>query len=85
MTAIIFEHLDQKPDNGVFLDSCFHHCGGSVGFRIQGETQSRAFVRWYEKNDTVQLFQARNWPCQDCCNGMMDLGLYDFDNPNLFR
>jgi hypothetical protein len=36
------------PRNAVFLDSCFHHCGGWGTLRDDtGLTQAAAFAEWY--------------------------------------
>merc|ERR1711879_690452 len=55
---MIDEKVLVNPRNGVFLDSCYHHCGfkacgslfcsGSHEIHIYGETQRSAFKKFYE-------------------------------------
>jgi len=57
----------EQPDNGVFLDSCRHHCGGWNTITIDGLTQCSAFSQWYETR-RGRWFQSRSYPCSECCN-----------------
>jgi hypothetical protein len=66
--------LDPWPRNAVFLDSCFHHCGGWGTLRDDdGRTQAAAFAEWYGAilvggNATTQLYgKLASYPCIECC------------------
>jgi hypothetical protein len=57
--------------NGVFLDSCYHHCWAWNKFRIGGYTQAMAFQQWFEKRHATQSAWIQNstYPCNQCCGG----------------
>jgi hypothetical protein len=55
--------------NGIFLDSCYHHCWAWNRFRIGGYTQAMAFQAWFEKRHATQSMWSQNasYPCHQCC------------------
>jgi hypothetical protein len=53
--------------DSVFLDSCYHHCGGWNSIHINGLTQAQAFKLWYEGSKT-EWFQDQTYPCETCCS-----------------
>jgi hypothetical protein len=66
-----------RAQNGIFLDSCVHHCGG-WGLHQDGDynliannmTGIQAFTSWYTKSTTTQIwFQEAAYPCPTCCTG----------------
>ena len=67
--------LGPHPRSGVFLDSCWHHCGMWDQIRIDGELVSTAFQKWYEglgaRGEDVPI--KRTWKqglpfrCYGCC------------------
>ena len=62
--------LGASPAHGVFLDSCYHHCGGYNSITIGGETQASAFARWYRTSGRPLRAWAQNavYPCAACCS-----------------
>lgn len=62
--------LGTSPAHGVFLDSCYHHCGGYNSITIGGETQASAFARWYRSVGRPQRAwqQGGAYPCDACCS-----------------
>jgi len=68
ITSRLQANLLNRPQNGVFLDSCVHHCWMWSGLRINGSRQADAFQLWYESPGEQQLFiQGQAYPCADCC------------------
>jgi len=69
MTTVIFDNLLANPMHGIFLDSCYHHCGSWGSIVIDGLNQAQAFQAWYE-NDTPNAvhFQNEKYRCDKCCN-----------------
>jgi len=59
--------LDTNPQNSVFLDSCYHHCGDWNTIKIGGLTQAQAFKEWYQGSKNVWV-QGKPYPCQSCCS-----------------
>lgn len=66
--------LGPHPRNGVFLDSCMHHCGSWDQIRIDGELVSTAFAKWYAGLDAPAAAKPkRAWVagkpfgCKGCC------------------
>eukprot|EP01052_Picozoa_sp_SAG31_P008464 SAG31_NODE_429_length_15801_cov_6.878551_3_plen_422_part_00 len=73
-TAIVKRNLLSQPQHGIFLDSCFHHCGGWGSYRAgpQNVTQPMAMKEWYdaigsETHDQKAWIQGRPYPCLECC------------------
>jgi len=58
--------LAPHPGNGVFLDSCFHHCGQWGNIHIDGKNQADAFMGWYNNGKKV-FIQDKPYPCSSCC------------------
>lgn len=47
LTQRLAKTLLLKPQNGAFLDSCAHHCGGYDVIHIRGLNAANAFLQWY--------------------------------------
>jgi len=62
------ELLRPHDHNGIFLDSCFHHCGEWGAIRIDGQNQAQAFQNWYEGSQKKIFFQDMAYPCSACCH-----------------
>lgn len=66
-------HLRPKnvttPQHGLFLESCYHHCGfwGQIG--IDGYTAPTAHMAWLA-NERAIYEQIAPFPCHDCCTIM---------------
>jgi len=58
-----------NPNNGVFLDSCYHHCHGWE-LLINGENVAEVFQRWYESGNNGVEIQGKSYPCTDCCTNL---------------
>ena len=62
-----------RPGNAVFLDACYHHCGGYDVYQIDSMTQAQAVDIWY-KNGSGALPNAgriedlHDYPCKSCCS-----------------
>ena len=54
--------------NGVFLDSCYHHCGEWDEINIDKLTQADAFDKFYHANQINTWYQSQPFPCHDCCS-----------------
>jgi len=80
LTKRIFANLlGPHPQSGVFLDSCWHHCGKWDGIRIDGDVVSSAFQQWYEglgvtprrgaRSSTKRVWQqGESYKCDSCCS-----------------
>jgi len=69
ITSRLQANLLNKQQNGVFLDSCEHHCGLWNGLSVGGVRQPEAFQAWYETPGAQRLFiQGQVYPCTACCN-----------------
>jgi len=66
LVQLVKTTLLNRPQNGVFLDSCYHHCGGWTSIKVNGINQANGFKRWYE-GDNTQYFQDKVYPCNTCC------------------
>lgn len=65
--------LAANPNHGVFLDSCYHHCGDEWdAISIDGQKQSAAFQQWYTTlgvNGAKKFWnQNQVYPCNSCCS-----------------
>jgi len=61
--------LKLRPDSGIFLDSCFHHCGEWGDIVIDGRTQATAFAQWYQNRERNKYYnQKGDYPCTACCH-----------------
>lgn len=74
LTAIVQSQLLSQPQHGVFLDSCFHHCGVWNGPVIDNMKSSIALQEWYNKGSSALpnkgfFNQAKTYPCTECCKG----------------
>jgi len=56
-----------KPHNGIFLDSCEHHCGNWNSMHISGQTQATAFSDFFEGKPKKVWIQGKPYPCASCC------------------
>jgi len=57
-----------QPQHGIFLDSCFHHCGNWGSIRINGLVQATAFQQWYNGQGATKFYnQNEVYPCEACC------------------
>ena len=54
--------------NGVFLDSCYHHCGEWDQIKIDGMQQADAFDKFYHGNEINVWYQSQLFPCNTCCS-----------------
>jgi O-palmitoleoyl-L-serine hydrolase len=77
-TAVVKANLLNQPQHSIFLDSCFHHCGGWGDYHAGPDniTQPFAMKEWYEAMDSGVLaepgtqktwIQGKPYPCQECC------------------
>jgi hypothetical protein len=76
-TAVVRSNLLNQPQHSIFLDSCFHHCGGWDAYRAgpKNITQALAMKEWYEAIGTNSLrdgkqpvwIQDKAYPCLECC------------------
>uniref|UniRef100_A0A6B2L9L2 Pectin acetylesterase n=1 Tax=Arcella intermedia TaxID=1963864 RepID=A0A6B2L9L2_9EUKA len=55
-----------KPENGCFLDSCYHHCGKWDSINIDNTLSGDAFYNWYTKGVGTYI-QDKPFPCDACC------------------
>lgn len=69
LTKIIYANaINTNPQHGMFLDSCFHHCGKWGSIRIDSDVQAVAFQKWYNDHTTKRIWeQKKSYPCTDCC------------------
>jgi hypothetical protein len=57
-----------KNRNGIFLDSCYHHCGGWNDIIINNTNVSIAFQMFYNSNQTTKEYiQNESHLCEKCC------------------
>lgn len=77
-TNVVRSNLLNQPQHSIFLDSCFHHCGGWDSYRAGPDniTQSFAMKEWYESLDSgvspapgeqKTWIQGKTYPCVECC------------------
>jgi len=72
LTALVEHNLLTNPVHGIFLDSCYHHCGMWGSIRIDGQVQATAFEDWYTHGSSGlpnHGFYNQNKPykCDACC------------------
>jgi len=76
MTAVVRANLLTKPQHSIFLDSCYHHCGGWGHYHAGpgNQTQPSAMLEWYNGLDTLDSatpaktwMQGKQYPCPSCC------------------
>jgi hypothetical protein len=82
-TAIVHANLlSRNPKHSIFLDSCFHHCGGWGSYHAgpTNATQPFAMKEWYDTmdgsdpsttsrpNEQKTWIQGKQYPCLDCCH-----------------
>jgi hypothetical protein len=64
--------LEPNPENGMFLDSCRHHCAEWNTIRIEGDVVSTAIQKWYDgigvAGSKKTWIQGKPYPCDECCN-----------------
>ena len=77
-TAIVHANLLSSPQHSIFLDSCFHHCGGWGDYPVGSTkiTQPFAMKEWYDAigqgtlpkpNEQKTWIQGKPYPCLECC------------------
>ena len=59
LTNLVKENLLNQKKNGIFLDSCRHHCGEWGEIVINGDNQATAFQKWYESTTQMYWIQDR--------------------------
>jgi len=59
--------LAPHPANGIFMDSCAHHCGAWGAIHIKGKDQAQALQEWYDGSKDKIFFQDNQYPCAQCC------------------
>ena len=52
LTAIVHANLLSQPQHSIFLDSCYHHCGGWGSYHVGNTTQPFAMKEWYDAVDS---------------------------------
>lgn len=72
LAKLLEQNVLSQPQNGVFLDSCLHHCGGWETYTVDKKTQGLAFKEWYEKGSAGlanhgYFTQNHSYPCDSCC------------------
>ena len=64
--------LGRHPEDGVFLDSCQHHCGAWGSIRIDGDLVATAVQHWYDGIGVAGAkktwIQGKPYPCKACCS-----------------
>jgi len=60
------ETVLKRSKNGVFFDSCLHHCGEWGSIVIDNTRSGAALKTWYEGGKEV-YFQDKTYPCKSCC------------------
>lgn len=70
-TTLIKSSVLNRPGNAVFLDACYHHCGGWNMYTVDGWTESKAFAAWYAGGSGAvpmdgRLIDSSAYPCKTC-------------------
>jgi len=70
LTANVTKYFLASGRNSGLLDSCYHHCGGWNGPKVNGDSEATAFSKWYNGEVKQNFFwaQSKPFPCKDCCN-----------------
>eukprot|EP01121_Diplochlamys_sp_Union-15-3_P004235 TRINITY_DN1425_c0_g3_i3.p1 TRINITY_DN1425_c0_g3~~TRINITY_DN1425_c0_g3_i3.p1 ORF type:complete len:293 (-),score=41.21 TRINITY_DN1425_c0_g3_i3:27-905(-) len=68
LTNLVKTNLLAKPQHGIFLDSCQHHCGEWGNIVISGDNQAKAFEEWYDGGSVRFYYQNKEYPCTACCS-----------------
>jgi len=65
----VFETVLPNPRNGVYLDSCYHHCTSGLwnSMHIGGVTMATAFQEWYN-NYAYTWIAGQEYVCNECCS-----------------
>lgn len=72
LTTLVNKNLLARSQNGVFLDSCVHHCGGWSTIHIDGDVQAVAFQKWYtDPARKAQWVQKQPYVCAACCHAQV--------------
>jgi len=68
LTALVeTELLNTNPAHGIFLDSCYHHCGEWGSIKIDNQVQATAFQNWFLGG--LKFYnQDGTYPCSTCCS-----------------
>ena len=71
MTALLLSNLLNRPQNGAFIDSCYHHCGGWDMYQVDGLTEAKAFDLWYTGRSAAlpnagKVIDNSSFPCTSC-------------------
>jgi len=69
LTSLIYKHELASNRNGVYLDSCTHHCTSGMwnSMHTNGVTMAQAFAMWYNNVEYIWQ-QGQSYPCVSCCN-----------------
>jgi len=69
LTSLVKKHELKSDRNGVYLDSCWHHCTSGMfnTMHTDGVTMAQAFSMWYNNVEWVWE-QNQSFECQECCN-----------------
>ena len=70
-TLLLEAWMEGKPSNGMFVDACYHHCGGWDVYTVDGWTEATAFAAWYAKGGAAlpnggRLVDGSAYPCKTC-------------------
>jgi len=70
LTVTVINNLLNRPRAGVWLDSCYHHCGGWPNIKIGNEDMPTAFEQFYKTEGRARkfYFQDQKYPCASCCS-----------------
>jgi len=66
LTDRVTKSVLSNKANGIFLDSCYHHCGAWNSIVIKGFNTSAAFAEFYDGKAAV-FVQGQEYPCAACC------------------
>jgi len=69
LTNLVEDVILSDVQNGIFLDSCFHHCFEWGSIVIDGDDQASAFEGWSNGSSSQSFwFQDNEFPCNNCCS-----------------
>jgi len=68
LTELVKETELTSDRNGIYLDSCWHHCTSGMWNTMvtDGVTMAQAFQLWYNNVQNVWQ-QGQDFPCTSCC------------------